>query len=103
LLTAKGLGDEDPLRLDLGGASLDNADLVDAATDRRLLVSPSRSLPFVRELGRSAGTLRGADSSDGVDEVVAEDGESKSGVDMEGLSDRRAEICGVEMGVGVLL
>lgn len=82
-------GDEAPLRLDLGGASLDSADLVDAATDRRLLVSPSRSLPFIMGFGRSTGTLRGGgpvDSNDGVDGVVSEDGDSKSGVEIEGLS-----------------
>lgn len=89
MAAARPPGDEAPLRLDLGAASLDSADLVDAATDRRLLVSPSRSLPLVIGFGRSAGTLRGGrkeDSNDGVDELVSEDGDNKSGVEIEGLS-----------------
>lgn len=43
------------------------------------------------------------DIKDGVDELVAGDGESKSGVDIAGLMVGRAAISGVEMGVGVLL
>ena len=54
----------------------------------------------------STGTLRGRggiESSDGVDVLVADDGDKRSGVDTEGLSACRALISGVEIGVGVLL
>lgn len=89
-----------------GDASLERADLVEAATERRLLVSASLSLPLVVGLDSdSEGTLLGGtcvDSNDGVDEVPDE-AESRSGVDMVGLSVARAEMVGVDMGVGALL
>lgn len=87
-------------------AILDIADLVEAATERTLLVSVPLSLSWSRLLFfRSAGTLRGTamDSKDGVDDVEAGDGERRSGVEMDGVSEDLARISGVDMGVGVLL
>jgi len=92
----------------LGDASLERADFVDAATDRRLLASVSLSLPLDEPAGESnsAGTLRGGvaiETSDGVDKFVAGEGERRSGVDIAGLIVGRDAISGVEMGVGVRL
>ena len=87
--------------------SLEMADLVDAATERRLLESPSLSLllPSVEALTsvpKSVGVLLGGtanDSKEGVDEFP-EAGERSSGVEMEGLGARLGTISGVDMGVG---
>lgn len=82
---------------------------MDAATERRLPVSGSLARLMAGRLAEvlsSVGTLRGGVgkvSSDGVDELVTEDVERRSGVEIAGLCIGRAEICGVEMGVGVLL
>ena len=100
----------------LGDPSFERADLVDAATERKLLLSESLSFSLTLARGLCSrvidgddgtrGTLRGGtamDSSDGVDELLPEDPDRRSGVETAGLAMRLAAISGVEAGVGVLL
>lgn len=88
-------------------ASLESADLVEAATDLKLLVSASLTFRLDVEDAAAALVPMGAvlgiiDSRDGVDDVGVEEARS-SGVEMVELSAWRAAISGVEIGVGVLL
>lgn len=98
---------------DLGEARRERADFVEAATERRLLVSGSRVADGEGLIDK--GTLRGGAifdlpvpgvSIDIPDELSPDEADSRSGVDTAGLAPAmpfRADISGVEAGVGVLL
>lgn len=107
-LDMTGPGGDELLLVCLGDVSLESADFVDAATERRLLVSGSFCLPMTGRLTaprRSAGTLLGGigrDSKEGVDELPDE-AERRSGVEIAGLCVGLPPSTGVPIGVGVLL
>lgn len=101
------LGGDELLFVCLGDVSLERADFVEAATERRLLVSGSFCLPIAGKLTeprRSEGTLLGGTGRDSREGVESPDEpERRSGVEIAGLCVGLPPIIGVLMGVGVLL